>query len=290
MEVADLPSTADAADTDEDAKRFDLLALRAQLGVLEGAPGFASARARITSIARALSAQRNIPAVGAQGDLLDQVVTPEWWDGVTVPQLESMRRALRSLVQLAPRAEQRVVYTDLDDEVDVLDDIEIVLGAGTAIDRERFREKTLAFLRAHENNLVLAKLRKGTPLTERDVTSLETLLLGSGDVDPAHLALAVEEAQGLGHFIRSVVGMDRAAVSDALSAFIAGTRFTGNQLAFVNMIVDRLTDHGRVSKALLYEPPFTSWAPTGPDGLFETTVVRDLFQVLDRIDASAEVG
>jgi len=36
--------------------------------------------------------------------------------------------------------------------------------------------------------------------------------------------------------------------------------------------------------------PFTSWAPTGPDGLFETALVRDLFQVLDGIDASAEVG
>lgn len=290
VEVADLPSTADADDADEDAKRFDLLALRAQLGVLEGAPGFASARARVMSIARALAGQRNIPAVGAQGDLLDQVVTAEWWDGVTVPQLEAMRRALRGLVQLAPRAEQRVVYTDLDDEVDVLDDIEIVLGAGTVIDRVRFREKTLAFLRAHENHLVLAKLRKGSPLTEQDVASLETLLLESGEVDPEHLAVAVEEAQGLGHFIRSVVGMDRAAVSDTLSAFVAGTRFTGNQLAFVNMIVDRLTDHGRVSKALLYEPPFTAYAPTGPDDLFETAEVRDLFQVLDRIDASAEVG
>jgi len=48
--------------------------------------------------------------------------------------------------------------------------------------------------------------------------------------------------------------------------------------------------YGRVSKALLYEPPFTAWAPTGPDDLFETAVVRDLFPVLDRIDASAEVG
>ena len=290
VELADLPSRADAGDADEDAKRFDLLALRAQLGVLMGAPGFESARARIMSIARALSGQRNIPAVGAQGDLLDQVVSAEWWDGVTVPQLEKMRRALRGLIQLAPSAEQRVVYTDLDDEVDVLDDIEIVLGAGSVIDRVRFREKTLAFLRAHENHLVLAKLRKGTPLTEQDVTSLETLLLDSGEVDPEHLALAIEEAQGLGHFIRSVVGMDRAAVSDALSAFVAGTRFTGNQLAFLNLIVDRLTEHGRVSRALLYEPPFTSYAPTGPDDLFETSVVRDLFQVLDRIDASAEAG
>jgi type I restriction enzyme R subunit len=290
VELADLPSKADAADADEDAKRFDLLALRAQLGVLVGAPGFESARARIMSIARALSGQRNIPAVGAHGDLLDRVASAEWWDGVTVPQLEKMRRALRGLIQLAPRAEQRVVYTDLDDEVDVLDDIEIVLGAGSVIDRVRFREKTLTFLRAHENHLVLAKLRKGTPLTEQDVTSLETLLLDSGEVDPEHLALAIEEAQGLGHFIRSVVGMDRAAVSDALSAFVAGTRFTGNQLAFLNLIVDRLTEHGRVSRALLYEPPFTSYAPTGPDDLFETSVVRDLFQVLDRIDASAEAG
>ena len=294
VELADLPSAVDADDADEDAKRFDLLVLRAQLGVLVDEPGARGARARITSIARALSGQRTIPAVAAQGELLDRITTDEWWDGVTVSALESARVALRVLVRLAPRAEQRVVYTDLDDEVDVLEDIEVVLGAGAGagvgVDRERFRAKTEAFLRAQTDHLVLAKLRRGAPLTETDLAGLEALLLDSGEVDASHLARAVEEAEGLGHFIRSVVGMDRDAVTDALSAFLAGTTFTGNQIAFLDVVVDRLTLHGRVNPALLYEPPFTSYAPTGPDGLFASGQVHELFRVLRQIDESAEAG
>ena len=40
---------------------------------------------------------------------------------------------------------------------------------------------------------------------------------------------------------------------EALAEFIKGKTFTANQLEFVNLIVDHLTEHGVMEPARLYE-------------------------------------
>lgn len=41
---------------------------------------------------------------------------------------------------------------------------------------------------------------------------------------------------------------------------------------------------------LLYEPPFTNFAPQGPDALFTSAQVDELFGVLDHVRATARVA
>jgi type I restriction enzyme R subunit len=41
---------------------------------------------------------------------------------------------------------------------------------------------------------------------------------------------------------------------------------------------------------LLYEPPFTGYAPQGPDALFTTAQVDELFGVLNYITATARAA
>lgn len=97
-------------------------------------------------------------------------------------------------------------------------------------------------------------------------------------------------AGGLGLFVHSLVGMDREAVTQALGGFVADKTLSANQLEFVNLIVAHLTEQGVMAPALLYEPPFTDVAPQGPDGLFTSTQVDELFGVLASVEARARAA
>ncbi|MCP9465111.1 MAG: hypothetical protein NNA25_09990 [Nitrospira sp.] len=108
----------------------------------------------------------------------------------------------------------------------------------------------------------------------------------SGAGGPEDIRQAAKNAQGLGLLVRSLVGMDRAAAKEALAKFTNGKTLTANQLEFVNLIVDHLTEHGVVEAARLYESPFTDLAPQGPDALFNATEVDELLQTLQALRTS----
>src|SRR5690606_32237671 len=153
-------------------------------------------------------------------------------------------------------------------------------------DRDKFVAKAQAFLRQHLDHPAIVKLRTNRPLTPTDLNELERLLKDSG-VGPDDIRNASESAHGLGPFVRSLVGMDRGAAKEALGRFTQRRTLTANQLEFVNLIVDHLTEHGVVDAARLYESPFTDVTPSGPDALFSESELLELFETLDAVRATA---
>jgi len=136
-------------------------------------------------------------------------------------------------------------------------------------------------------HIAIHKLRMNTALTRSDLDELERMLTtsevgGAGDVRKAK-----EESHGLGLFVRSLVGLDREAAKQAFAGFLAGKALNANQIEFVNLIVDHLTEHGVMGAALLYESPFTDVTPRGPDGIFTSSQLDELLAVLDQVRASA---
>ncbi len=98
---------------------------------------------------------------------------------------------------------------------------------------------------------------------------------------------AQEESHGLGLFVRSLVGMDREAAKEAFADFLADRTLGANQIEFVNLIVDHLTEHGVLLPAALYESPFTDLSPTGPDAIFAFEAVGKLIGALEAVATSA---
>jgi type I restriction enzyme, R subunit len=282
--VAGLPSEIDPEK--EEAKRFDLLALSLQLALLRTEPGFDRLLNHVKEIAALLEEKDAIPLVREQMPLIQDVQSDEWWEDVTVPMLEAMRRRLRALVQFIDKARRKPVYTDFEDligrEVDV-----VLAGFAVGTDQAKFRAKAQAFLRQHIDHIVITKLRGNKALTASDLDELEHILTESGAGDPDAVRRAVDESEGLGLFVRSLVGLDRDAAKEAMSVFTAGKTLSANQLEFLNLVVDHLTQHGIMEPARLYEPPFTDLAPRGPEGLFQSADVDDLLRILETVRATA---
>jgi type I restriction enzyme R subunit len=283
-EVAGLPSELDPEN--EEAKRFDLLALNLQLTVLRHEPGFARLRDRVKEIAGLLEEKAGIPMVRDQMALIQDVQTDEWWQDVTVPMLEVMRRRLRGLVQLIDKRQRKAVYTDFEDEMGGETSVDLP-GFGQGTDYAKFRAKAQAFLRAHQDHMAIRKLRLNRALTAADLNELQRMLAESGLGSAEDIQRAAEESQGLGLFVRSLVGLDRQAAKEALAGFLAGRALAANQIEFVNLIVDHLTEHGVMEAAMLYESPFTDLTPRGPDGLFSSGQVDELVSILESVRASA---
>lgn len=283
-EVAGLPSELDSEN--EEAKRFDLLVLGLQLGLLRQEPGFARLRDRVKGVAGLLEDKAAIPTVREQMPLIQGVQTDEWWQDVTVPMLEVMRRRLRGLVQLIDKRQRRIVYTDFEDLLG--DEIDVELpGFAPGTDYDKFLAKARAFLRAHMDHVAVEKLRKNKSLTATDLAELERMLVESHLGGPEYVQRAAEESHGLGLFVRSLVGMDRSAAKEAMATFQAGKSFSSSQIEFVNLIVDNLTEHGVVAPDRLYESPFTDLTPRGPEELFTASELDELIRALAAVREAA---
>ena len=138
--------------------------------------------------------------------------------------LEVVRRRIRDLVQLIEKQKRKPIYTDFEDEMGSEISVELP-GFISASDYEKFRDKARAFLRAHQDHIAIHKLRMNKALTPSDLEELERMLAGVGG--PEKITRAKEESQGLGLFVRSLIGMDREAAKDSLASFLSGKASLG---------------------------------------------------------------
>ena len=281
--LAGLPSSV--RDDDEDAKRFDLLVLRRQLAQLDGDAVLAERlRESIQHIASVLLGKTTIPSVAEQAVLLESVAGDEWWIDVTLPMLELARLRIRGLARFIEKTARHPVYTDFEDILS--EGVEIELPRVTpGTNFERFRAKAEAYMREHFDNLALQRLRRNMQLTASDLTELEQMLIASGG-QAVDITWASGQG-GLGVFVRHLVGLDRAAAMEAFENYLDGTKFTADQIRFINLIVDELTRNGVMEPARLFESPYTDHAPTGPDYVFPDVDVDVIVRTLQQIKRAA---
>ena len=180
---------------------------------------------------------------------------------------ENVRKRLRSLVCLIEKKDRRIIYTDFQDELGA--EVEVALGPfASAGDFEKLRAKARQFLREHEDHIAVRKVRTNKALTSSDLAELERILLENGIGTANDLDRAAKSNHGLGLFVRSLVGLDRGAAKEAFATFLSGKSLNANQIEFVNMIIDHLTENGAMNPALLYSSPYTDFSPRGVDSLF----------------------
>lgn len=293
-EVAGLPS--DLPTDDIESRLFDLTALRLQLALAESdGATFEAHRKRVVEIASLLEEKTAIPAVAEQLAYLMAIQETEFWEGVGLVELEKLRLRLRGLVPFIDRKKRKVVYTDFEDEIlqirpETVFEVPKMTGA-------QFQKKVEAYLKSHLDDLVIHKLRTNVSLTSLDLQQLESTLAAIGEEDGRELLsglLVRSQAPSLVHFVRGLVGFDRAAAQAAFSRFLEDRSLTPAQIRFIELIIDQLTARGVIEPAALYESPFSNLHSGGPEGVFggNERVIEGIFETLESLIpiVASEVG
>ncbi|MCB1256750.1 MAG: DEAD/DEAH box helicase family protein [Microthrixaceae bacterium] len=284
--LAALPTETEAEPLE--SKQFDLIVLNLQLAMLRTEPALVRLQRQVRTIASILEDHSRIPAISAELSLIQDLQTDEWWTDATFKMVEDVRRRLRALVVLIEKGKREPLYTDFTDELG--EGVEIDLGAASVNDYAQFHKKALAFMRRHENHLAVQRLRRNQPITATDIDELTRMLIELGATDDNLERAATETGGGLGLFVRSLVGMDRAAAKEAFSSFLDEGRYSANQIEYINMVIDHLAQSGTIEADRFYESPYTDVAPEGPNGLFEKADVDRLIAVVHDIRQRAEAG
>lgn len=287
--VAGLPSEQDSEDIT--ARLFDLTCVNLQLALTQNARRQReSLTNRIRELASSMEAAENVPAVKAQLELIHAVQTDEYWQDITLPMIENLRRRLRGLVQFIDKTASKPVYTVLDDEIGAAASVSLASFA-SGIDEAQYRKKVEAFIRAHEDHIVIGKLKHNRPLTPSDLEELERFVYESGEVESREkFEACFGTEQPLTVFIRSLVGLDREAAKQAFGQFLDEANFTSEQIRFVEMIIDQLTRQGVMPPDRLYEPPFTGIHYEGLDGVFPGAGADDLWQAVEAVNRTAQAA
>lgn len=233
------------------AKKFDLLALYVQLGLVD--ENFDSGRheAQITQIADALRKRASIPDIKAKMQLLNEIMTSAFWDNKTLASIENMRREIRDLLKYLIGDGGKTFTVSIED--DVTDGGE----AGKFNTTMTYREKLLDFLTQQREHPVLQKIHNLEHLTGADINELERILwqeLGTKEDYECYLRREQMTADiPVAAFIRKVVGLDRQKAIRLFSDFISANTLTAEQEEFINNILNYVCQNGDMEKTVFRE-------------------------------------
>ncbi|MBC2605633.1 DEAD/DEAH box helicase family protein [Pelagicoccus albus] len=271
----------------EETKRFDLLCYQIELALLENESGkFEMRRLRVIEIAANLETKPSVPAIKSQLAYLQSVQQPEFWECVSLEIVEELRLRLRGLAQFVDKKKKRIVYTNLEDEVLEVKEVQTV--ALPSMTSSQYEKKVNDYLKSHLDSIAIQKLRLNEPLTKQDLESLEETLVSIGEREGDKLLkslLEKSECPTIPYFVRTLVGLDRKAVQKLLGAFLEDRTLSSSQIRFLQTLVEQLTQRGVVESKALYESPYADFHDEGPDGLFagRDNLIEGVFEALRNV-------
>lgn len=253
-EVAPLVS---APNEDESALKFDLLVLNVQLGLVD--PEFAddTYEGKITGVASALQKLGSVPEVQAKMDIINEVLTSEFWNNKSLGSLERVRVELRDLVKRIVGQGGKTFTVDIEDTVT---DEGI---ASSVVKSVTYKKKVLDFLAENRDLPALRKIRNIEKLTEADIEELERILwqeLGTKEDYRRYLQREnLTEDLSVGAFIRTLGGVDRGKALEVFTEFIQANSLTADQEEYLKSILDYVCQNGDLEKKLLMLSPFDEY-------------------------------
>lgn len=268
-------------DGDEvNAVRFDALIYGLELSYLAGNK-YTRGQGDLIKKVQGIASVANIPEIMAQKELIEKILHTDYLENAGIDEFEHIRKNLRNLMKYIPA--DRVTYkTHFTDEIL---DVQWKTSELENDDLKNYKAKAEYYVRQHQDNEAILKLKSNIPLTESDVISLEKILWS--EVGTREEYEDVYGKKPLGEFVREIVGLNMNAAKEAFSEFLDGANLDSRQIYFVNQIVEYIVHNGMMKDlSVLQESPFTDKGSV-VELFTDLSVWMGIRKVIERINANA---
>jgi type I restriction enzyme R subunit len=263
------------------AVRFDALMYGIELAYLVGKK-YAKAQKDLIKKVTGIAAVSNIPEIAQQKDLIHKILHTNYLEDAGMNEFEHIREKLRNLLKYVVNPIYLVDTVILADEILSMEWKESELEND---DLKNYKMKAEYYIRQHQDNAVIAKLKHNKPLTSADVKELEKILwseLGTREEYDAEY-----EGKPLGEFVREIVGLDMNAAKEAFAEYLDETSLDSDQIYFVNQIVEYIVHNGLMKDlSVLQDAPFTDNGSI-VEVFTDLTIWLGIRKIIDRINANA---
>jgi type I restriction enzyme R subunit len=265
---------------DVKALRFDALLYGIELALLAGNK-YGAARNDLMKKVNAVANIANIPAIMMQSELINKILHTYYLDTAGIMEFEEIRINLRNLMTYVNYSHS-LYDTNFSDEV-LSTKWSVAEAEATYL--ATYRERAEYFVRKHQNEGVIAKLKSNLPLTSKDMSDLEAILWSEAGTKEDYEALY--KAKPLGEFVREIVGLDMNAAKEAFAEFLNNTSLDSRQIYFVNQIVEYIVHNGMMKDlSVLQEAPFTDRGSI-VEVFSDTSLWLGIRKVIDKVNANA---
>lgn len=267
-----------------DAFAFDLLIARMQNAILRKSGELADLKIELMDRLAAL--QMHLNPVREKADVLKRAKSDEFWADISVKTLEEIRLPLREIMHHRVRGDGQPLPPKVIDISEEASGIQYTRRSTTikSVDMKAYQQIVEAELKKHfDTNPTLRKIRAGEAVSEADLQALVSLILTqSPRASREILSDFFTTAEPLLLAVRSIIGMDAAAVSARFAGFARKhPKLTAKQTRFLALLQNHIAKFGSITIEKLYEAPFTVVDADGLDGVFESEdEVDDLLNVI----------
>lgn len=265
---------------DASAARFDALMYRIELAYLIGKKD-TRARSDLYKKVKGVAGVANIPEIQAQSEIINKILHTDYVDQAGIDEFEEIREKLRNLMKYIQTGTIKYV-TNFTDELLSIEWKESELEND---ELKNYKAKAEYYIRQHQDNIVIAKLKTNKPLTSTDVASLEEILWKEvGTKQDYENEIGTKP---LGEFVREIVGLDMNAAKEAFSEYLTDTSLDSRQIYFVNQIVEYIIHNGMLTDfSVLQESPFTDQGSVA-EIFSDMSLWMGIKKVIDTINANA---
>lgn len=124
-------------------------------------------------------------------------------------------------------------------------------------DLKSYRIKVNRYLKDHQNDLVIYKLRNNERLTRQDLETLEDILWNKlGTIEDYRQEFGEEKLTKL---VRSIVGLDVNAANREFAEFLTDKTLNINQMEFVKLLVNYIIKNGIMDMEMFDRHPFNRY-------------------------------